>query len=204
MPLARLDQTLLWFVHIPKTGGSSVEEYLADKGSLALRYTSALGGAACTPQHMHADLYTRLIRPGFYDHGFTILRDPLERLISEYRHGQRRVAKREAVPLPGFGRWVERTLRRYNDNPYLLDNHIRPQIEFLTPGLRLFRFEEGLDPVFDWIDGIAPGLPKPARPWKLRSDPTPVDVGDDIRALVAAFYAEDIAFLETMPTVMPG
>jgi hypothetical protein len=139
MPLYRFKSKLVFFVHIPKTGGTSVMKMLAEMGGHeALRRPVPNPALPCTPQHFHAAILRDLIPENFADLAFTVVRNPYDRLASEYRM---------KVTGPGrdvgFDQWVERTFRRYEKNPFVADNHIRPQNEFLLPGVRQYRFEQG-------------------------------------------------------------
>ncbi|MHC0054799.1 sulfotransferase family 2 domain-containing protein [Actibacterium sp. D379-3] len=160
MPLARVGSLLLFYAHVPKTGGSSVEAYLQAKGRLALLDEGLSDWNRSTPQHLHRAVYQRLVPREFYDHGFATLRDPLARLISEYRYRSKTykpfkqslhrliapagVKRAEATRITvgrgkivaDFDRWVPRIFRAYAKDPYLLDNHIRPQVEFVAPSPR--------------------------------------------------------------------
>ncbi len=40
----------------------------------------------------------------------------------------------------------------YEDDPFVLDNHIRPQVEFSVPGAHVFRQEDGFD--VDWVKNL--------------------------------------------------
>ena len=46
-----------------------------------------------------------------------------------------------------FARWTNATLRDYMGDPYVYDNHIRPQEQFLVPGARVYRLEDGMDSI---------------------------------------------------------
>ena len=222
MPLVRIGQVILFFVHIPKTGGSSIEQYRAEIGQVCLVARRATGFSAVTPQHMERETYQSYIPEGFYDHGFAILRDPVERLLSEFRH-QAKMSKphhkvMHHLNLPGSGRraavagkaegfvwrndfdgWVEAILAACRTNPYICDNHIRPQADFVMPGHRLFDFAEGLDPVVRWIDQVAEidGGGSPA-PHAKRSEKSPVAISAATRRRIEAFYAPDYALLSSL------
>jgi hypothetical protein len=214
MPLARIGSVLLYFAHIPKTGGSSVEAYLRQKGPLAGLQSRTHGWSRTTFQHAHRTVFADLFREGFCDAGFTIVRDPIARLASAYRmrvslgdtHGPARRLPRPVrrlvqaalpeprSPLP-VDAWVPRVFSAYARNPYLHDNHIRPQAEFVDPSHRVFRFEAGLDPVFDWIDAVTGTQPAPERPHHRRSEPVPVEASEATEASIRAFYAADYDML---------
>ena len=187
MPLVRIGAHVIFFAHIPKTGGSSIEAYLDRKGAVALRYPRRLGWSKTTAQHMDAAVHRALIPDGFIDCSFTVLRDPVARLISEYRY---RADRRAGVP--AFDVWVERMFSKHSQNPATQDNHIRPQVDFLRPGMRLFHLEDGLSLVFDWIDEQSGTSAADRDVWEKKSKSAAIDVSAEMRARIEAFYAADI------------
>ncbi|MDQ2092093.1 sulfotransferase family 2 domain-containing protein [Marimonas arenosa] len=190
MPLARLGNKLVFFAHIPKTGGTSVETYLRSKGRLALHHNRSGEWLKCSPQHMQAEVYTAMFGSDFWDHAFAVIRDPVARLQSEYRHRTRRAAARERDIAP-FDIWAPRVLRRALDDPYLLDNHLRPQAEFVCEDTTLFRLEDGLEPVFDWIDEISGDATPMPRDWKRNLSHVDVGMSAETELLIRDFYADD-------------
>lgn len=225
MPVAVINRTLLNFVHIPKCGGSSIEAYLESKGKVALLQKDAAGWSRCTAQHVHREIYDSLLR-SFADYSFVVVRDPMARLVSEYLYAKQfvrartrplrpgellvrravRRAKRSMRRPPlvvhpvdmGFDAWVEAVFRAYRRDPYVNDNHIRPQVEFIDPSHTLFRFEDGFDRVYDWIDQVT-NTPSGHRSLHLkRSGETVEGIRDETRALIEAFYAEDYAYLRSL------
>lgn len=141
MPLYRHADKMVLFVHIPKTGGSTVEEVLNAAGAAqALKYHKRLGFSRATPQHMTWDVLRHWVPRSFYDYSFAVVREPVARLVSEYRW---RGALQEG-PLPAFDVWVNQTFDSYPEYPQMLDNHIRPQAEFVAPHVQVFRLEDGL------------------------------------------------------------
>ncbi len=194
MPLARINDKLVFFAHIPKTGGSSLENWLSKVGVLAFKHRKPIGAMRCTPQHMHAELFEPLIKGRFVDARFAVLRDPLERMISEYGY---RCAQREAngKSAQSFETWARRAMRLARDDAYFLDNHIRPQAEFVSTGMTLFRYEEGLGKVTAWLETLC-GVNGPPLEHKLRTDEARPDVSDALRGEIEAFYAADKALIE--------
>jgi len=190
MPLARIGGKILFFAHIPKTGGSSIEAYLSRKGSVALKFPRRLGWSKSTAQHMHAEIHRRLIPDGFYDHGFSVVRDPVARMASEFCFPEDRRTKGI-----DFDHWVADIFARHPERPYDLDNHIRPQHQFLCPGMTVFRFEDGLDKVFDWIDAVTDGVRAERDIWEKKSSSPPVIISPESRRLIETFYAEDMAVI---------
>lgn len=150
MPLARVGNTLLYHVHIPKTGGTSIERYLRTKGPLGLS-GERLGWSRTTPQHIDRDIHETLLPPGLYDHAFAVIRNPKARLFSEFRMraepfrpklrpaGWARLARyrargrrayglriRRRIEYYDFDDWVGRVFAEYRADPFYKDNHIPP------------------------------------------------------------------------------
>ena len=193
MPLARIADKILFFAHIPKTGGASIESYMAAKGQIALRYAFRQGWSRATSQHMHAEIHRRLVPEAFCDQSFTVLRDPMDRLQSEYRYQRDRGATQS-----DFNPWARLMLGLVQSNPYVMDNHLRPQAEFLRWNMRVFDFASGLDPVFDWIDSYTRTEPGPRDNRRNVSQPHEVTPEPDVVASVARVYAGDIALLRAL------
>ena len=87
---------------------------------------------------------------------FAVVRDPVARMASEYRWQRRgrrgrRLGKLLAC-LP-FGIWLRLMLAMAARHPHAMDNHLRPQSDFIPEGATVFRFEAGLQPVADWLSG---------------------------------------------------
>ncbi|WP_424933223.1 sulfotransferase family 2 domain-containing protein [Amaricoccus macauensis] len=222
MPLARIGSTLLFFVHVPKTGGTSIESYLRTKGPLGLAGTRH-GWSRTTPQHIHADIHGELVPPGLYDHGFAVIRDPKARLLSEFKMraeplrfkprpiGLARLAGYKAKGKAAYGirlrhridyfdfdDWVTRVFDEYRRDPFYKDNHMRPQAQFVSPGLRLFRFEDGLDRVFRWIDEVTGTAPSSGEFFERRSAPMEISCSPETDELIREFYREDYDLIESL------
>lgn len=163
MPALRVNDQFLLFSHIPKTGGTSIEQYLKKKGEMILYSPRQLPGMLVSPQHMNTALINQLYPPDFFFEKFAVMRDPIDRLISEYRYVKKLKLPFEiggAVRKNIFGvekkmpfnDWALRALEACAENPFFGDNHIRPQSDFIDSDTRVFLFEEGIDKVYRWID----------------------------------------------------
>ena len=200
MPLFFSNSQSIFFAHVPKTGGASVEEYLTRRfGPLTiaanLRFKTPMQAEGRwhdtiePPQH-----FTKYILQGFLprdlSQAFAVVRNPLDRLLSEYRF-QQGISRLNHL---GFSTWLRVMLRAAATDPRVFHNHIRPQRDLVPDGARIFQFESGFDPVIDWLDTVtgttAPDLDmghflnRPKEPVAIR--------GQDI-ALIRDFYAADYA-----------
>lgn len=146
MPIYKKNGKAVLFVHVPKSAGTTVDHiFLANGWKVTFqdgggRSDTILRHMKCSFQHFHAALLTQLLNPNSFDAVFTILRDPMSRLQSEYRwrmeHG--------SGPQIEFNTWVTRMFRAYYRNRFVLDNHIRPQGHFVLPGAQVTALENGL------------------------------------------------------------
>ena len=147
MPVFIQDQRYVLFPHVPKTGGTSVERLFRRNGwTMHLRDSRVGKGSLhyvrrCSPQHLHAALLREIIDLSRVDVCFMVVRDPIARFRSEYAMRQKDPTKTDAASVEA---WADRIFSRFAGNRYLLDNHIRPQHEFLLPDTEVFRLEDGL------------------------------------------------------------
>ena len=151
MPVFVKDDLRVLFVHVPKTGGSSIERTFVDSG-WAMHFHDAVTGPGtinrlrtCTPQHMHADLLRQTFHVQDFDLVFHVVREPLARFRSEYAMKNQRDLRTDARAVDA---WAGRVLGRFERNRFALDNHLRPQHEFVLEQAVQFRFEDGIDEVY--------------------------------------------------------
>ena len=113
-------------------------------------------GQPCTPQHYEIEMLEQRY-PDYKKHSpFAILRDPWARTCSEYQWTNRNAQWGE------LDHWLDSKLSIYikNQNHYVLDNHLRPQHEFVSDLVNIFvidRYEHAqqfieqqLGSNFDW------------------------------------------------------
>jgi hypothetical protein len=189
---------------------------MATKGAVSmLSPERPLPGEPVTAQHYHRDLYLPKLADTRVDAWFAVLRDPVDRLVSEYRFRLRRRAGLHAldpriwfghwpVKLDGrnrrmsFADWVDAVFAACRRDPCVNDNHIRPQADFVCEGMTLFAFEDGLDPVFRWIDAQTDGAPSGGRFEAKRSTGVRPAIPSALRERVLEFYSEDVALLSRL------
>jgi hypothetical protein len=193
------------FVHIPKTGGTSVEHSLRAFGWFdplivraqtvkELRYLKA------TPQHFHADLLEALFRWEEINLAFAICRHPFDRMKSEYYWQLNKALAPDSRPRE----WLDAVLKQYAQDPYVYENHLRPQVEFVPAHRELLTFrleEDGVRKALTRVNALAPASrfqqwaarTFPAR--LHRSKPSPEAEADfkGLRREIEDFYSQDMA-----------
>jgi hypothetical protein len=198
MPSVEINGRLIYFAHCPKAGGTSVERFMVDRWGDSVRLLGwgwdrrwagrgeRAGEVPSSPQHFVWEDARRAL-PREPDAVFTVVRDPVARMVSEYRYqreGRLTGLFGRPVRTLGFSTWLRLMFALADRNPYTHDNHFRPQVAFLPPdGARVFRLEDGLGPVLSWLAGLA-GQPAPeALPHDLQTGkglsvvPTALDKG---------------------------
>ena len=143
MPVFIKDHFRVLYVHVPKTGGTAVEFFFQKNGwdiSFVDRggATSLAPVMKCSPQHLHASILQELFRLRGFSYTFMTVRNPVDRLVSEYRMRAAMQTRIEDIDA-----WVTYVLSTYPSTPFLIDNHIRPQSEFWLPGCEVFKQEDG-------------------------------------------------------------
>ena len=163
MPIFIHSGEMHYFCHVPKCAGTSVEYLLEQEfGELLLLTRSHFSLPAerrwsrTSPQHIAYEDLRQLFPVKRLASSFAIVRDPLARLISAYKHAWRH---RELAQGTSLERWFDDYLLLRQSYPYAYDNHLRPQVDFLLPGAKLFRMEDQMDQLLVWLQqtfGINP------------------------------------------------
>ncbi|MCU0906253.1 MAG: sulfotransferase family protein [Rhodobacteraceae bacterium] len=184
MPSLALDDRFIYFAHCPKAGGTSIETFMVERwgdrvGMLGWgwdrlwfsRRAVRTGGIPCSPQHYTwQDARVRLRAEP--DVAFALVRDPVARMVSEYRYQRTERRSGRLWPLIGrldFSTWLQLMSAVHALNPYAFDNHFRPQVEFVPDGAAVFHLEDGLGKVGAWLCAQAGEPPPPAMPHDLKA-----------------------------------
>ena len=168
MPIVEVKDQSILFLHVPKTGGSSIERHLQTLGDLRFKGENHRTlGLPCSPQHLHAEAIQKFMPDMSFDWAFMVVRHPVERIVSQYKYQTRKgpwLRKRWS-----FSVWLRYVLARRKLNPYYRDNHFRPQFEFEGFSAEVFRFEDGLDHCVESVN-LKLGLSAPNKlVWEKRS-----------------------------------
>ncbi|MET1059335.1 MAG: sulfotransferase family 2 domain-containing protein [Nocardioides sp.] len=200
MPVFIKDQRYVLFPHVPKTGGTSIERLFRRNGWQMYLRDSRVGKGSlhyvrrCSPQHLHAAVLRELIDLSRVDLCFMVVRDPIARFRSEYAMRQKDPTKTDPASVDT---WADRILTRYEHNPYAVDNHFRPQHEFLLPDTEVFRLEDGLDAMMASLNERHDlGVPNTVEHRLKSADRHGMSSGDvqlspDLEARLRELYAED-------------
>ncbi|MEQ9694239.1 sulfotransferase family 2 domain-containing protein [Shimia sp. SDUM112013] len=205
MPLFRVNDRIHYYAHVPKAGGSSVDHYLVARfGPLAFfngQFTAVPENQRWTrtsPQHIRWRNLYQLFPRDWIESSFAVVRDPLARLKSAY-HFQKEALK--SIPEDRtFEDWFKLRLAGIKQNAFFDDNHLVPQTHIVPPDARVFRLEDGLDGVVDYLDAIegAPNGPRTVKTHNARAKGStgkrrdPADgLSPEFLALIEETYAED-------------
>lgn len=192
MPIFKISGKTILFLHIPKAGGTSVEECLAGFSSQSFRMHHNTGDLPCVPQHFHGDLMSQLFTKDFFDYSFCVTRNPYARILSEYNYRmQHRHRPYRWLPAPKFDVWLKATLLRYKRNGYVYSNHIRPQVAFRLPATRWFRLEDQIGALMaELADLTSVELPE-VLPHANPSNRRHLFISSGAAKLIYDFYQED-------------
>lgn len=147
MPLITYNNKSLYFIHIPKTGGSTITNSLLHTDGFSLpNLKNKVETEKCKVMSGHLHLAGLDIHFPEYNKypQFTILRNPWHKICSEY------VWKKKDPHFNKFNKWVRNRLGKYKRNNYIDDNHFRPQIEFVSPQIKIFLTEYS-QKAQDWV-----------------------------------------------------
>lgn len=149
MPIFRSGNLLIYFAHIPKCGGTSIESTLTNSGYKLSFFDhkhwqrdDALWQRS-SPQHILASDLQRLFHTDIFDYKFTIFRDPVARFLSAFNHNRHRIGR--TVPLRRFIKRLEEN--RKNKNDYFgayFDNHFVPASRFIPDETEIFLLDDGM------------------------------------------------------------
>ncbi len=212
MPIFQTKIGIAYFAHIPKCAGTTIEAHLRRRfGPLGL--IGDIPGWPTSLQHITWPELQILLPQPWIARSFAMTRHPLSRFVSSFnmRLTQIHPPFPRETGLSDFFNW---TASRLPTRPDLLDNHLRPQMDFLGQETRCFPLEDGLDPLLSYLDATF-------GKW---SDPEPIDhidhrptetaelfeietaIPEHVIAGIAQIYEKDFKILgyDMTPTKLPS
>lgn len=192
MPLLCTNGKTVFFSHIPKTGGTSVQNYLLNRfGPLLMlgrNHPDPRGRSVITSAAHFSALDLEELLPENLAWSFAIVREPAERLKSEYRFQQ---GKSRASQL-SFSTWLRVMISAARREPRIYENHIRPQVDFLPKGAVAFRLEDGIDAFIPHLDEIVGKKNENIKiEHLLTSKALPITLTRQDARIISEYYAED-------------
>lgn len=193
MPFIHHDGRALLYLHVPKTGGSTIEDWLRTIAPLRFHSVGTPQPMKCTPQHLRMNDFRELFGADYFDHVVMTVRNPYDRIASEYRMRAMLAGETFWKAAPSFSLWLEQTLEAAAKNPFHLGNHLRPQWQFLGDGVEVLKYETGLPAITARMAQILGVAAPDTLPRVFDTSAAHVTVEWDIadRLLVQEFYRKD-------------
>lgn len=148
----------LFFIHIPKCAGTTIEKALdLQKSECFFSKTRFDNILNISPQHFsYKDL--RIIFQLKKFKLFTIVRNPYDRIVSEYKYIQKSENEYWAdFKNLNFDLFIEQIFLLDEDKrSNLFDNHFKSQYSFIEEGedvIKIFKYEN-LQESFDWLNSV--------------------------------------------------
>lgn len=195
MPLFIQKKQKVLFLHIPKTGGTTVEEFLEQEFEMLCHSVGKPGALKVTPQHLQESDLRMIFNGVFWDYSFAIVRNPYDRIESEYFYRTKSAIK-EYGKRPGFSKWVLNNIANVKKNPYHLDNHLQPQCYFIEEGTEVFYFEDGFPYIMNSLIEKLHLINVYEDKKKNASERKPVEWSIEARLAVNEFYVQDFQLFD--------
>jgi len=150
MPIFTRDDINVFYIHVPKTGGTHIESFFKKNGFSISEFSPKMNKLRkCTPQHMHAEQINQIFKLENFNYIFMTVRNPVFRARSEFIMREfmtrNQNSNQDNKKPEDINHWWKIVKKRYEDNPFAFDNHIRPQVEFYINGVDVYRQEDGYD-----------------------------------------------------------
>jgi hypothetical protein len=131
---------VIYHSHIPRTGGTSVQEWLNSEGMPVRGVSSDKPPCALQHRHLSDDTLKQDIATYEPDVFFAVIRHPVDRLKSlwKMRYGSGKFVN----PSSEFELYVKNSLELQKRDEYHENNSLRPQVEFVDDRFELFAIDD--------------------------------------------------------------
>lgn len=151
MPFYIKNNICLFHSHAPKTGGTSVTRFF-ESNNFTVEYNKRI--SVLSQQHRDKEDKELLEeinnrKPVF---SFVFIRDPLEKIFSEFRYGHHWGKNKTNED---FDEYINIHLKNLEKTPYQCDNHLRRQIEYVHENMKVYKFGDWEKMIND-VDKIIP------------------------------------------------
>jgi hypothetical protein len=150
MPIFDIENRRALFLHIPKAAGSSLTKWLSQHGTVSFFRPRPVAPFSVVPQHLRWRDFDYLLNEPVFDYIFAVVRNPFDRIESEYFWVHRNADAR-GEPWDDFSSWVERKLNVVKKNACHADNHFCTQVSFLSDTAEVFKIEEGMEKILSRV-----------------------------------------------------
>ena len=149
MPFFKCSSGLVYFFHVPKCGGSTIEEALLDKGFKLSFYDTAFWANKdksyykSSPQHITNEDFNQLFLEDIFFYKFTMVRDPVSRLLSAYAYNRNKIGR--FLSFNKFLSNLEKNVASRGDYfGRIYDNHFVPSSRLVPEDCNIFYFEDNM------------------------------------------------------------
>jgi len=213
MPVFTKDKKNLLFIHVPKTGGTSMEMLFQRSGwrigylDLNLKGESFNHLRICSPQHMHAKMLKQQLMLHKFNGTFMMVRHPYNRFRSEYAYNNKVDCDPSAETVES---WTRSVFKAYAGDHFILDNHIRPQHEFYLPGTVVYKLEDGFNKIIQnltkkyKIELTGEELRKMSRQDESGFSSSDVELNDTVKSMLNSIYHHDFQQFDYKPDLVDG
>lgn len=151
MPFYIKNNICLFHSHVAKTGGTSVRNFFESNG-----FSVEFNERIKQPSDAHRDKSDEELlkeiskrNPIF---SFVFIRDPLERIFSEFKSRQH-WGQNETNE--DFDVFIKQHLTHLEKSPFQIDNHLRKQVEYVHENMKVYKFGDWGKMIED-VDKIIP------------------------------------------------
>ncbi len=160
MTIFKVHSNFIYFSHIPKCAGSSIEDYFSTFPECSISfldrefYSSSLNNwSKSSPQHILGNVVERLFDNTFFTDYLGIIREPIDRFKSTFNYQKYWLKNIEEEMDSNF--FISEILPSNYQKQGWCDNHFQTQISFLIPNRKYKLFlmnQEGIRKAKKYID----------------------------------------------------